>query len=268
MNFWHYYINNISKNERVGELSFDMSGYGSALIINESNNSDFIIYDGISFNKYTLLGEKISTKKLDISLCPYSKINSKTILGNYDGFIVTSGYDNKIDNGLFKFDYDGNLLWKYLLSYLAYGIDESYDETGEFNGYIVTGYDGTNKKGYITKFTYPKRNIASEKNEIDVPSAAYPGRTITVKAKEKTGYVVKRIVVKDSSGKEIEVSNDGTFIMPDDDVSIEVIYEKKAENIITNPKTSSALCVALAIISISLLGTFIIKNKKMRGENL
>ena len=56
--------------------------------------------------------------------------------------------------------------------------------------------------------------------------------------------------------------------MPDDDVSIEVIYEKRIENILTNPKTSSALYVALAIISISLLGTFIVKNKKMKGENL
>lgn len=56
--------------------------------------------------------------------------------------------------------------------------------------------------------------------------------------------------------------------MPDDVVTIEVVYEKKIENIITNPKTSSALCVALAIISISLLGTFIVKNKKMKGENL
>lgn len=56
--------------------------------------------------------------------------------------------------------------------------------------------------------------------------------------------------------------------MPDDVVTIEVVYEKKIENIITNPKTYSALCVALAIISISLLGTFIVENRKMRGENL
>lgn len=56
--------------------------------------------------------------------------------------------------------------------------------------------------------------------------------------------------------------------MPYDVVTIEVVYEKRIENILTNPKTSSALCVALAIISISLLGTFIVKNKKMKGENL
>lgn len=267
MNFWRYYINNISKNERVGELSFNMSGYGSALIINESTNSDFIIYDGISFNKYTLLGEKISTKKLDISLGPYSTINSKTILGNYDGFIVASG-DSPDNIGIFKFDYDGNLLWKHLLSYLAYGIDESYDSAGEFNGYIVTGYDSDNKKGYITKFTYPKKVIESKNSDVEVISDAYPGKTVTVKAKEKTGYVVKKVIVRDSSGKEIEVSNDGTFVMPDDDVSIEVVYEKKVESIITNPKTSSALCVALAIISLSLLGTFIVKNRKDRGESL
>ncbi len=144
----------------------------------------------------------------------------------------------------------------------------SYDDSGEFNGYIVTGYDSDNKKGYITKFTYPKKVIKSKNSDVEVIIGAYPGKTVTVKAKEKTGYVVKRIVVKDSSGEEIEVSDDGTFVMPDADVSIEVIYEKRIENILTNPKTSSALCVALAIISISLLGTFIVKNKKMKGENL
>ena len=151
---------------------------------------------------------------------------------------------------------------------LEKSFETSYDDSGEFNGYIVTGYDEGNKKEYITKFTYPKKLIESKNSDVEVISDVYPGKTVTVKAKEKTGYVVKRIVVKDSSGEEIEVSDDGTFVMPDADVSIEVIYEKRIENILTNPKTSSALCVALAIISISLLGTFIVKNKKMKGENL
>lgn len=216
--------------------------------------------------KYNCDGEVLFEKKLKIPINPFMLINSKTIDGDLDGFISINY--SEMTKEITKFDYDGNLVWEKELSYAPYFISESYDETGEFNGYIVTGYDSANKKEYITKFTYPKKTIKSKSSDVEVIIDAYPGKTVTVKVKEKTGYVVKRIVVKDSSGEEIEVSDDGTFVMPDDDVSIEVIYEKKAENIITNPKTSSALCVALAIISISLLGTFIVKNKKVRGENL
>ena len=38
------------------------------------------------------------------------------------------------------------------------------------------------------------------------------GDTIKVKVTPKEGYVLKRIVVMDESGKEIEVTADGTFI--------------------------------------------------------
>ena len=44
----------------------------------------------------------------------------------------------------------------------------SYDDSGEFNGYIVTGYDSDNKKGYITKFTYPKKVIESKNSDVEV----------------------------------------------------------------------------------------------------
>lgn len=231
-------------------------------------NNSMIIYwkeYNTKIKRLTMLSpsqEKLVEKEVDNSFELYSGIAGKTASGKNDGIYLLT------NSGLIKMDYDFNEISSIKLSYTGSKIYESYDETGEFNGYIVTGYDDTNKKGYITKFTYPKKVIESKSSDVEVISDAYPGKTVTVKAKEKTGYVVKRIVVKDSSGEEIEVSDDGTFVMPDDDVSIEVIYEKKAENIITNPKTSSALCVALAIISISLLGTFIVKNRKMRGENL
>lgn len=263
---WTYYIHNLSKGTIEKEIYAGRDFYPFSLITAGTTPSLILIYgnDGVKLTKYTLYGEEILTKDLDSSFNQWllRAINSKTILGEYDGFIV-GGTD-----AIIKSDYDGNLIWEKRLSYIFNDIFESYDETGEFNGYIVTGYDEGNKKGYITNFTYPKKVIESKSSDVEVISDAYPGKTVTVKAKEKTGYVVKKIVVKDSSGEEIEVSDDGIFVMPDDDASIEVIYEKKAENIITNPKTSSALCVALAIISISLLGTFIVKNRKMRGENL
>ena len=44
--------------------------------------------------------------------------------------------------------------------------------------------------------------------------------TIKVKVTPKEGYVLKKIVVMDEYGKEIEVTNNGTFIMPEGKVTV------------------------------------------------
>lgn len=225
-------------------------------------NNSMIIYwkeYNTEIKRLTMLSPsqgKLVEKEVDNSFELYSGIAGKTVSGKKDGIYLLT------NSGLIKMDYDFNELSSIKLSYTGSKIYESYDETGEFNGYIVTGYDRVNKKGYITKFTYPKKVIESKNSDVEVINDAYPGKTVTVKAKEKTGYVVKRIVVKDSSGKEIEVGSDGTFIMPDDDVSVEVVYEKKAENIITNPDTVSAIGAVLFLIMTIVSGTLMVKNNR------
>lgn len=225
-------------------------------------NNSMIIYwkeYNTKIKRLTMLSPsqgKLVEKEVDNSFELYSGIAGKTVSGKKDGIYLLT------NSGLIKMDYDFNELSSIKLSYTGSKIYESYDETGEFNGYIVTGYDRVNKKGYITKFTYPKKVIESKNSDVEVINDAYPGKTVTVKAKEKTGYVVKRIVVKDSSGKEIEVGSDGTFIMPDDDVSVEVVYEKKAENIITNPDTVSAIGAVLFLIMTIVSGTLMVKNNR------
>ena len=96
---------------------------------------------------------------------------------------------------------------------------------------------------------------------------AYPGNTVTLKPKEKAGQFVKRVIVRDRSGKEIEVSNNNTFVMPDDDVSIEVIYEKRETEPAINPDTASTISVILVLVSIVVFGTVLIRvtvlNKSM-----
>ena len=258
-------IFNITTNKQILYESYSMSCESG--LISNGEYVTFILYDtrdnkniSTKLFRYDSEGTVILEKQLELSIDPAKLINSKTIDGDIDGFISVNYYD--LTNAIIKFDYDGNLIWKKELSYKSSFIAESYDETGEFNGYIVTGYDRVNKKGYITKFTYPKKVIESKNSDVEVINDAYPGKTVTVKAKEKTGYVVKRIIVKDSSGKEIEVGSDGTFIMPDDDVSIEVIYEKKVENIIINPDTASTLSIVLIIISIVIIGSVMVRNRK------
>lgn len=225
-------------------------------------NNSMIIYwkeYNTEIKRLTMLSPsqgKLVEKEVDNSFELYSGIAGKTVSGKKDGIYLLT------NSGLIKMDYDFNELSSIKLPYTGSKIYESYDETGEFNGYIVTGYDEGNKKGYITKFTYPKKAIESKSSDVEVINDAYPGKTVTVKAKEKTGYVVKRIVVKDSSGKEIEVGSDGTFIMPNDDVSVEVVYEKKAGNIITNPDTVSAIGAVLFLIMTIVSGTLMVKNNR------
>ena len=261
-------IYNLSTNEKIKKIFISAKWLPEYLIIRNKDDSESLFVIGksdnnIEISRYTLTGEELFKREVDFDTMSYFSysINSRNISGEYDGVILLnsssySGYS------ILKIDYDGNLIWKKELSYEPSFIAESYDETGEFNGYIVTGYDRVNKKGYITKFTYPKKVIESKSSDVEVISDAYPGKTVTVKAKEKTGYVVKRIVVKDSSGKEIEVGSDGTFIMPDDDVSIEVVYEKKMENIITNPDTVSAIGAVLFLIMTVVSGTLMVKNNR------
>ena len=273
MSFGAFYcvIKNVSQNTNVNMI--DAGGYwGPTFLIDKLSSDKLIIIfndhsnDILHFGKYTLTGQKLSTKSLNISNQNLFTIpiDSITINGEYDGFIV--GNSGDYGNCLLNFDYDGNLLWKKTLSYNPEAVIESYDEIGNFNGYIVVGYDSDNK-GYITKFTYPKKVIESKNNDVEVLDYTYPGKVVTLKPKEKAGYFVKRVIVRDSSGKEIEVSNDNTFVMPDDDVSIEVIYEKRETEPAINPDTASTISVILVLVSIVVFGTVLIRvtvlNKSM-----
>ena len=257
-----FHILNKTTHESILSKYYSMRNESN--LISNGKYVTFILYDNDSSStklfRYDSDGQVVFEKQLELIISSHKLINSKTIDGKNDGFISIN-YDD-LTNAIIKFDYDGNLIWKKELAYESTMLTENYDEFGNFNGYIVTGYDRVNKKGYITKFTYPKKVIESKNSDVEVISDAYPGKTVTVKAKVKTGYVVKRIVVKDSSGKEIEVSDDGTFIMPDDDINIEVVYEKRVENIIINPDTASTLSIVLIIISIIIIGSVIVKNRK------
>ena len=88
------------------------------------------------------------------------------------------------------------------------------------------------------------------------------GDTIKVKVTTKEGYVLKRIVVMDESGKEIEVTADGTFIMPEGKVTVTAIYNK-----ITNPETVSACYIVLGIILLISIGILIVNKQKTVKNN-
>lgn len=191
-----------------------------------------------------------------------------------------------------KYDLDGNLVWKQKYfannsinnSYL--NISENYDINGNFNGFAVVGnsnvcrvkntsssdknmkysvkkladFNPCTNYAVVNKYTYKDYNVKKEetdKGTVEVnTSNAYPGDIIKVKVTPKTGYMVSKIIVKDSLGREIEVDGD-SFVMPEGDVTVSVIYAR-----VTNPVTSAVLDIIIFISIIVGLSTILINSKK------
>ena len=247
---------NVSTNTTLLPISLVVSGSPDCLFFNDSNEV-IVVYNsrqkpyGTGLKEITKMNanqEILLTREFNSKA--YSIVNNKNYDGVSDGSIIIASSD-----GVIKMDSDFNVISKFDVDYTVNKIIESRDSNGEFNGYLMIG--SNNGKLYLTNFTYPKRVIESKNSDVEVISDAYPGKTITLKPKEKEGYYVKRIIVRDSSGKEIEVSSDNTFVMPDDDVSIEVVYEKRET--IVNPDTASTISIVLVIVSVIIFGTVLIR---------
>lgn len=218
----------------------------------------------------------------------YSALPSKQVDETYDGYIVvgTSNSSDLIDSSetdqiaiINKYDLNGNLVWtkKYLTNNatIYFDINENYDLNSNFNGYFVMGASKNCTKEKVSlkqidqscpiylianKYTYKDYNVKKEetdKGTVEVNTEnAYPGDIIKVKATPKDGYMVSKIIVKDSLGREIEVNGD-SFIMPEGDVTISVIYAR-----VTNPVTSAVLDIIIFISIIVGLSTILINSKK------
>ena len=132
---------------------------------------------------------------------------------------------------------------------LFFGIIRNYDNTGRPNGYLFyqamssvakSRILSTQTQEYATKAcqeeyrivkytyeNYPVEKETTTEGNITVSNEnAYPGELVKVSVVAKEGYVLKRIVVLDESGKEIEVSKDETFVMPEGNVTVTAIYSR------------------------------------------
>lgn len=255
-------------------------------ILNSTNN-----YVGIIV-KYDLDGNEVFRYKYDKPSYFFNVASSRYIDGTYDGYIVTGISDE--GTFILKYDYDGNIVYKNIYSDKYYSFEQiaiNYDNTGKQNGYILlSSYVNRNtdvsfninakkvatrklsnvkkaaESGYnrrlltIVKYTYPVYDIVKDKSddgEIIVSDNACPGDIVKVSVTPKEGYTLKRIVVMDEDGKEIEVNEDGTFVMPEGKVTVVALYNR-----ISNPDTTSACYIVLGIILIISVGTLIVSKKK------
>ena len=221
----------------------------------------------------------------------FNVASSRYIDGTYDGYIVTGVSDE--GTFILKYDYDGNIVYKNIYSDKYYSFEQiaiNYDNTGKQNGYILLSsyvnrntdvsfninakkvvtrklsnvkkaeFDYNRQLLTIVKYTYPVYDIVKDKSNdgnIAVSNNAYPGEVVKVSVTPKEGYTLKRIVVMDENGNEIEVRDDGTFIMPEGKVTVVALYNR-----ISNPDTTSACYIVLGIILIISVGTLIVSKKK------
>ena len=257
---------------------------------NESGVIDGIVVVGMNDKekgviiKYDLSGNEIFRHSYNsTNESAYTDvIGSMYVDGKYDGYIVTAA---TADNNtlIIKYDYSGKIVWTDEYSdseILFFSIIRNYDNVGRPNGYLLyqamssaaksrilsTQTQERDAKAYqeeykVAKYTYenyPVEKEATTEGNITVSNDnAYPGELVKVSVVTKEGYVLKRIVVLDENGKEIEVSKDGTFVMPEGKVTVTAIYNR-----ISNPETVSACYVVLGIILLISIGTLIVQKKK------
>lgn len=265
---------------------FVAAGY----ILNDANN-----YVGIIV-KYDLDGNEVFRYKYDRPSYFFNVASSRYIDRTYNGYIVTGVSDE--GTFILKYDYDGNIVYKNIYSDKYYRFEQiaiNYDNTGKQNGYILlssyVNYNtdvsfNTNAKKVVTrklsnvkkaefdynrqlltivKYTYPVYDIVKDKSNdgnIAVSNNAYPGEVVKVSVTPKEGYTLKRIVVMDENGNEIEVRDDGTFIMPEGKVTVVALYNR-----ISNPDTTSACYIVLGIILLISVATLIVSKKRNEDFN-
>ncbi len=239
--------------DAVGTFSFDANKNVNGIFFYDGMDTDDILNVDLSMNI------KFQSKN---SYYFRNIINTQNVNGDYDGYFAFG--QNKITDKMeiVRLDMNGKVLWNIESKYDLYDIVEDYDENHELDGYLILAAD-SDKNVHLLRYLYKEYEIVSKDNDngtILVSDTGRAGEKVIVKVKPKEGYKLKKIIVTDGNGDEIEIDSDGTFIMPDSEVTISTIFEK-IDTVISNPETSSFICIVLGIMTISLLGIVIVKSK-------
>ena len=191
-----------------------------------------------------------------------------------DGYIVVGYYGSSSGASplLVKLDKDGNIIYtdefERFENYNYYVLDKIILMN---NGdYIVQGsvapdgYSGI-YGSIILKYGYKDYKITTNikgKGTIDINNTAKEGETVTYSITPEEGYQFKNIKVMTQSGKVIETT-DNSFIMPDEDVAIEVEF---VEVLMENPKTGNIIMIITGILLITILGTIVVLYYKKKHK--
>ena len=166
----------------------------------------------------------------------------------------------------------------YKLNYRNDFLSSNYDNNYPFEKIIVLGdddfivYANVGYASYndyygsiIIRYSYKDYKITTNikgKGTIDINNIAKEGETVTYSITPEEGYQFKNIKVMTQSGKVIETT-DNSFIMPDEDVAIEVEF---VEVLMENPKTGNIIMIITGILLITILGTIVVLYYKKKHK--
>ena len=104
----------------------------------------------------------------------------------------------------------------------------------------------------------------SENGTVSAPETAIEGKEVTLTITPKEGYkldTLKLVYKVDDEEKELELSEDNTFVMPAGDVTVTATFAKVAEKA-GNPNTGDInLMIVLSMIAVATVGIVIAKKK-------
>lgn len=242
-------FSNFSSTTDVGIIKYDYDGK-ELWKKNYSGNKEDYIFNVVSDkkNNFYLLGRSSSS---DLGFLPVDDSDDALIV-KYD----KSG--NKIDQRIFggsSFDYFFRMLF----------IDDEFFAFLTSSSKNIGNYENNGSYDIFTlKYSY-RYDMNIVDNDNGAIETVVDGDFGKISIKPNDGYEINKIIVKDSTGKELEIFKldevNYSFKL-NDDVTIEVLFKEKV--IIENPKTGSGayLGVLFGMLFISIISLFSIMNKR------
>lgn len=228
-----------------------------AMIASSYKDKYYVGYlDSENSTYMALVHDKKTNKDIDIKI--NGKLFFSVILG--DDYFILLDSDTSTCNQkeckkthMKKYNYDGKVIEEediMIEDNSFMGTSVGYVTDGGFT--VIAGNRPDGKDAYTTsliRFNKPNKKVDKKVTgdgnvTIDKANASV-GDKISFEVKPGKNYIIDSIRVVDSKGNVIEVT-DNTFIMPDTDVTVEVVFKE-----LVNPKTGYFDYIFGAIIMIS-----------------
>lgn len=207
---------------------------------------------------FTIPGKDVTGKKVTAYL--YNKVPTKFDGTTEDGAVdmaETEAITLESKDGVYE-DYTGSLQFKsfdtlklktndkfYVVvkagdSKVTYKVFDENHVTEDTDFYVESyvlpesnrrpNNGGGNSGGTVVVKKHDVKVTEGTNGTATVDKEAKVGDTVKVDVKPNEGYKVKEIIVKTADGKTVEVDQKNrTFVMPDGDVTVEVVYEEGTE---------------------------------------
>ncbi len=256
---YDYYIFDSSLSNKIAKRQF-VSGTP-----NEIDNSIYLYKYFLSVYKNILYNFNVYDNNLSMIDVDYND-DRTAIVYNYLKFdsqfnelAKINLYNIPIDDGIGLSHYSSqpDIFKEYIFNLVIHLKD------GSDVALVNFGNDGYRGRHIKISNRYYATNI-SEDTSVSFDAVSYlPGDTVKMQLRQKDGYYIDKVIVRDATGKIIPVDlKNQTFVMPDSDVTVEVQYKK-----IEQVKTGILASIILSLMALGIIRFSSIKYFKKRTVN-